>query len=158
MNRKVQIRKYIERDIDKVIVLFKDSVVSTCKNDYSKEAIDAWTQCFDEDRLDKIFLENYSIVATIDNEIVGFGDINIKNSYLNCLYVKPTYQRQGIATLICDELEKQVDSRIDVHASITALNFFLKRHYDLINKQEVVRNGVKLTNYVLKKDYKLTDW
>ena len=152
MNRIVQIRKYIESDIEKVIVLFKDSVVNTCKNDYLKEAIDAWIDCFDEDRLNKIFLENYSIVATIDNEIVGFGDIDIKDSYLNCLYVKPTYQRQGIATLICDKLEKQVNSRIEVHASITALNFFLKRNYEVINKQEVVRNGIKLINYVLRKE------
>ena len=42
-------------------------------------------------------------------------------------------------------------SKITTHASITAKSFFLKRGYQVIKEQQVIRNGVVLTNYVMEK-------
>ena len=61
------------------------------------------------------------------------------------------YQKQGIASALCDALERSVVSpRILVHASITARPFFEKRGYRLIKEQTVERHGVKMTNFALE--------
>lgn len=57
----------------------------------------------------------------------GFGDID-ETVYLDRLFVHKDYQKHGIVTSLCDELEKQVTGhRITVHATITAKPFFEKR-------------------------------
>ena len=75
-----------------------------------------------------------------------------KTGYLDRLYVHKDFQRKGIATAICRELEKSVDSeKIITHASITAKPFFLNRGYKVIREQQVERGGILLTNYVMEK-------
>lgn len=68
------------------------------------------------------------------------------------LYVHPRYLRRGIATLICDRLEKHAQGDIIVDASCTAKDFFLKRGYKLMMKQTVYRKGVALDNFRMSKD------
>ena len=95
--------------------------------------------------------EHYTVVAVENTVIVGFGDID-KAGYLDRLYVHKDYQRQGIATAICDELEKTVTTnRIVTHSSITAKPFFIQRDYKVVKEQKVVRNGISLTNYIMEK-------
>lgn len=98
------------------------------------------------------FEKHYTIVAVEDNIIAGFGDID-KNGYLDHLYVHKNYQRKGIAAAICDKLEQTVDTdRIYTHASITEKPFFEQRGYNIIKEQQVVRNGITLTNYLMEKN------
>ena len=67
------------------------------------------------------------------------------------MYIK-IFKKQGIATKICDKIEMKFNvSKITTHASITAKSFFLKRGYQVIKEQQVIRNGVVLTNYVMEK-------
>ena len=100
---------------------------------------------------DRSFREHRTIVATVDGMIVGFGDMD-RTGYLDRLYVHKDYQRQGIASLICDALERSVSGRrITAHASITAKPFFLCRGYRVIKEQTVFRCGIAITNYVMKK-------
>ena len=97
------------------------------------------------------FLEHTTYVAEQDGQIVGFGDIS-RDGYLDRLYVHVRFQRQGIATALCDALEGAVKGRsIETHASITARPFFTARGYRTITEQQVVRHWVKLTNFVMRK-------
>ena len=99
-------------------------------------------------------LQNVSskyIVAKENGEIVGFGDMD-ETGYLDRLYVHKDYQGQGVASAICDELERFAAGKtITTHASITAKPFFLHRGYRVVRKQEVIRRGVALTNLVMEK-------
>lgn len=151
MKSRIEIRLYKSSDIDEVIQMFKDSISSACKNDYSVQEIETWINALDRDNLQARFLNSYSIVAVMDGIIVGFGNIDIEKRYLDCLYVKPKFYRSGIATKICEVLESKVLGTISVHSSKTAKAFFLNRGYKLIAEQTVVRNEIKLTNYVLIK-------
>lgn len=82
--------------------------------------------------------------------MVGFGDID-KAGYLDRLFVHADYQHLGIATAICNELERQSQvSKIVTHASITAKSFFAKRGYKVVTRQQVQRRGILLTNYVME--------
>ena len=82
---------------------------------------------------------------------MGFGDID-KTGYLDCLFVHVDYQRKGIATAICNQLEQAVKGDITTHVSITVKPFFEKRGYKIVKEQQVERQGIFLTNYVMIKE------
>lgn len=145
------IRKYQPSDCKEIIELFYNTVHTVNAKDYPKEQLDVWaTGKVELEKWNKSFQEHFTVVA-VDNEIiVGFGDID-KTGYLDRLYVHHDYQRKGVATAICNELEKVVQTNITTYASITAKPFFEKRGYKVVKEQKVERQGVFLTNFYMKK-------
>lgn len=152
----LNLRKYHPSDCQALAELFYDTVHTVCKNDYSEKQLDAWaTGNIDLVKWNQSFRSHYTIVAEINGSIAGFGDIDL-NGYLDRLYVHKDYQRRGIGSYICSILENMVDSdKIITHASITAKGFFEKRGYKVIKEQQVKRQGIILTNYIMKLQIKL---
>ena len=148
----MELRRYESSDCKEVAELFYNTVHIINAKDYTKEQLDVWaTQEVDLEKWNQSLQGHYSVVA-VDNEIiVGFGDID-KDGYLDRLYVHADYQRKGIATAICKQLEQAVEGKITTHASITAKPFFEKRGYRVVRKQEVERRDIFLTNFVMEKD------
>lgn len=146
------IRKYRSSDCKEIIELFYNTVHTVNAKDYTKEQLDVWaTGKVELEKWDKSFQEHFTVVAVDEEIIVGFGDID-KTGYLDRLYVHHDYQKKGVATAICNELEKVVQSNITTYASITAKPFFEKRGYKLVKEQQVERQGIFLTNYVMIKE------
>ena len=153
------LREYVTSDCKQLAELFYQTVHTVNAKDYTKEQLDVWaTGNVDLEEWDKSFSEHYTIVAIVDEIIVGFGDID-KSGYLDRLYVHKDYQGKGIASALCDKLEKSVmDNKIVTHASITAKPFFEQRGYRVVKKKEVMRCEIALTNYVMEKaDEKLSE-
>ena len=148
----MEIREYKSSDCDKIADLFYNTVHFINAKDYTQEQLNVWaTGNVDIYKWDKSFLNNYTLVAEENNMIIGCGDIN-NEGYLDRLYVHKDYQKMGIATALCDILEKHYPvEHIITHSSITAKPFFEKRGYKVIKKQFVERNGIRLTNYIMKK-------
>lgn len=146
------LREYRSADCKEIIDLFYQTVHNINIQDYTKEQVDAWAnKNIDLKIWQQSLAKNYCLVAIENDLIVGFGDID-QTGYLDRLYVHKDFQKQGIATKICDKLEMKFNvSKITTHASITAKSFFLKRGYQVIKEQQVTRNGVVLTNYVMEK-------
>ena len=148
----MQLRKYQPSDYAQLAELFYQTVHSVNAKDYKKEQLDAWAS--GEVNLpawDASFRTHRMIVATENGAIVGFGDMD-GSGYLDRLYVHKDYQGQGIASAICDELERFAAGKtFTTHASITAKLFFQHRGYRVVRKQEVIRHGVALTNFVMEK-------
>lgn len=146
------LRRYRSADCEEMAKLFYDTVHEVNIRDYTVEQVNAWADGnVDLAAWDKSFTEHYTVVAEENGVIVGFGDIT-EGGYLDRLYVHKDYQRKGIATAICDKLESYPDTdELTVHASITAKPFFISRGYTVVKEQEVVRRGVVLTNFVMKK-------
>ncbi|MGN0133531.1 MAG: GNAT family N-acetyltransferase [Anaerotignum sp.] len=148
----MQLREYITSDCEQLAKLFFQTVHSVNAKDYTKEQLDVWaTGIVDLKEWDKSFLKHHTIVAIENNEIVGFGDID-ESGYLDRLFVHREHQREGIASAICDKLECSANkNKITTHASITAKPFFEQRGYHVVQQQEVVRNGISLTNFLMEK-------
>lgn len=146
------LRTYKPEDCKLLAQLFYDTVHCINRKNYTEEQVNAWaTEKLDLESWNASFLEHYTLIAEKDQQIVGFGDITT-NGYLDRLYVHKDYQRQGIATEICNELEKVVKSaKIITHASITAKVFFLKRGYYIVKEQQVKRQGIILKNFLMEK-------
>ena len=148
------LRKYQTSDCEELIKLFYDTVHTINAKDYTKTQLDIWApKQIDSKKWDCSLQKHYSLVALSHTIIIGFGDID-KTGYLDRLFVHADYQKQGIATAICDELEQAVNTdTITVCASITAKPFFESRGYQTVRKQQVSKGGVFFTNYFMRKQY-----
>ena len=148
----MEIRKYLESDCKILSELFYNTVHTVNAKDYTKEQLDVWvTGEVDLEKWNQSLKEHYSVVAVEGEVIVGFGDID-STGYLDRLFVHADYQRKGIATAICNQLEQAVQGNIVTHASITARPFFEKRGYTVVKKQQVERQGIFLTNFIMIKE------
>ncbi len=143
------LRAYKPADCEKLLCLFYDTVHCVNAADYASDQLDAWTGGADRDAWNTSLSAHDTLVAEEDGIIVGFADLD--GNYLDRLYVHKDFQRRGVATALCDALEKKCTGEITVHASITALPFFEGRGYAVCKEQQVLRRGVLLTNYVMKK-------
>ena len=134
----MQIRRYNAADFDAAIRLFYNSVHSISNRDYFPEQLDAWAPDIDviqrERRLDERLL----------------------SGYFDLLYVHPEYQRQGVATMIADNIEEHVTSQgartITTDASITAKPFFEQRGYRVVKMQTAQIRGSSLVNFHMEKE------
>ena len=146
------LRDYTPSDCKTLAELFFHTVHTINATDYSEEQLNAWTTGhIDLEQWNCSFLSHYTVVAEIDGTVVGFGDID-NTGYLDRLFVHADFQHQGIATAICDKLEQASHAeKIVTHASITAKGFFEKRGYKIVAKQQVERQGILLTNYVMER-------
>lgn len=146
------LRKYRAEDCEELARLFYDTVHTVNAMDYTKEQLDAWAPCvMDLEEWERSFREHDCIVAVAGKTIIGFGDMD-RNGYLDRLFVHKDYQKKGVGASICGRLEQAVQGKIITHASITAKPFFEKRGYRMIRKQQVIRKGAVLINFVMEKD------
>ena len=146
------IRKYRPEDCAEMAKLFYDTVHTVNAADYTEPQLNAWaTGEVDLAKWNVLFRIHNTVIAEINGAIVGFGDMD-ETGYLDRLYVHKDYQRQGIATAICNVLEAEGPAeKFITHASVTARPFFENRGYVVIKEQQVERFGVWLTNFVMGK-------
>lgn len=145
------IREYQSADCKELTELFYNTVHTVNAKDYTKEQLDVWaTGQVNLKKWNQSLQEHFSIVVVDDDVIVGFGDIDVTGC-LDRLFVHSDYQGKGIATAICNQLEAAVQGSIVTHASITARPFFENRGYIVIKEQQVVRQGISLTNFIMEK-------
>lgn len=149
---RIELRTYRQEDCEEISRLFYDTVHSVNARDYTEAQLFAWANGTpDLAAWNESFLAHYTLVAVENESITGFGDIR-PDGYLDRLYVRKDRQGRGIAGRLCDSLEQKFPVRkIITHASITARPFFESRGYRIIREQQVERNGILLTNFVMEK-------
>ena len=154
----MRLQEYQPSDCAQLAELFYQTVHSVNARDYAQEQLDAWASGeVDLKAWDASFRAHGTIIAVENGKIIGFGDMD-ETGYLDRLYVHKDYQGQGIASAICDELERfAVGKTFTTHASITAKPFFQHRGYRVVCKQEVIRRGVALTNFIMEKQAERTE-
>lgn len=147
----MEIRKYQTSDCEELTRLFYNTVHIINAKDYTEEQLNVWASGeVDLEKWNQSLQEHFSVVMVDNGVIVGFGDID-RTGYLDRLFVHADYQRKGIATAICEQLEQAIQGSIVTHASITARPFFEKRGYRVIKEQQVERQGIFLINYIMEK-------
>ncbi len=153
MNTNITIRHYAPEDLESVIEVFLLAIKKTASNNYNDEQITAWAQV-DKARWGYRMATAVSWVAALDGQIVGFASLETPN-YLDLMFVRPTFIRQGIATCLLKRVEKTVidqgEETLKTHASITAKPFFEKNGFMLIQERQVEVRGAVLTHYAMKK-------
>ena len=91
------LRDYCKTDCTELARLFYDTVHTVNAKDYSREQLDAWaTGEVNLEAWNKSLQAHNTVVAEMDGQIVGFGDMD-ETGYLDRLYVHKDYQRRGVA-------------------------------------------------------------
>lgn len=147
----MEIRNYQDGDWVTISRLFYDTVHAVNAKDYSERQLCAWAphaHCLNARRGD--LSKQFTLIAEINGAVVGFGSID-RSGYLDLLFVHKNHQNRGIATALCNELEKNF-STVKTYSSVTAKPFFESRGYVAVKAQGVERGGVLLKNFVMQKE------
>ncbi|WP_338518918.1 GNAT family N-acetyltransferase [Erwinia aphidicola] len=149
----VHLRQYQGADVDTVIVVFQTAVRIVAAPDYNPAQIAAWAQV-DRESWQKRLLDSHCWVASIEDKIVGFGNVEFDGN-LDLMFTHPEYLRTGVASALLEKLEHAVITmalpEIFTESSVTAKPFFSRRGYQLLAAQQVQVRGQNFINYRMSK-------
>ncbi len=152
---KVGLRPFLSEDTPVLAAIFVASIEELAEDDYSDAQREAWASAAeDEAKFGKRLANQLTLVATIGGSPVGFVSLKGRD-HVDLLYVLPAFARQGVATALCDALEKLAAARgataLTVEASDTAEPFFAKRGYAGQQRNTVSIGDEWLANTTMKK-------
>ena len=152
---KPALRPYLAADTPVLVAIFVAAVQELTGDDYSEAQQEAWASAAeDEDQFGKRLAGQLTLIATLQNSPVGFASLKGPD-HIDLLYVHPSAARQGVASMLCEALEKLAGGRgakaLTVDASDTAQEFFRKRGYVGKQRNTVSRNGEWLANTTMQK-------
>jgi putative acetyltransferase len=135
--------------------IFAAAIEELTGDDYSEAQQQAWVSAADdEEKFGKRLAGELTLIATLQNSPVGFASLR-GNDHIDMLYVHPSAAGQGVASMLCDALEKLAGGRgaksLTVDASDNAEGFFLKRGYVGKQRNTVTVNGEWLANTTMQK-------
>jgi putative acetyltransferase len=152
---KPALRPFLAADTPMLAAIFVASVEELTGDDYSEAQQQAWASAADdEEQFGKRLASELTLIATLQNSPVGFASLK-GTGHIDMLYVHPGAVGQGVASMLCDALEKLAGSRgaksLSVDASDNAQEFFLKRGYVGKQRNTVTVNGEWLANTTMEK-------
>jgi putative acetyltransferase len=152
---KPALRPFLATDTPVLAAIFVASVEELTGDDYSEAQQQAWASAADdEEQFGKRLASELTLIATLQNSPVGFASLK-GTDQIDMLYVHPGVVGQGVASMLCDALEKLAGSRgaksLSVDASDNAQEFFLKRGYVGKQRNTVTVNGEWLANTTMQK-------
>jgi putative acetyltransferase len=152
---KPALRPFLAADTPMLAAIFVASVEELTGDDYSEAQQQAWAGAADdEEQFGKRLASELTLIATLQNSPVGFASLK-GTDHIDMLYVHPGAVGQGVASMLCDALEKLAGSRgaksLSVDASDNAQEFFSKRGYVGKQRNTVTVNGEWLANTTMQK-------
>ena len=143
--RAVIARLYQEKDAEAIVNLIRRNFLEVNVKDYGEEAIKVLVEQHDVNWFKGVASYANVYVFGIEDEVIGVGAISsfwgsLTESILLTIFVLPELHGEGIGryiiqTLEQDELFLRAD-RVEIPASITAVEFYKKQGYDY-------KNGIK---------------
>jgi putative acetyltransferase len=161
MAAKISLRPALPADAPALAALFRVSVEELAAEDYSEAQLEAWAALADDDTgFAQKLASALTIVALSDGEIAGFASLKGAEA-LDMLYVHPHFARKGVATQLCDALEKLAAARkaktLTVDASDCAQPLFAARGYTAQRRNMVFLGDEVLGNTTMTKTLQALD-
>jgi putative acetyltransferase len=149
------LRPFLPDDVSLLAAIFAASIEELTGDDYNEAQQQAWAAAADdEEQFGKKLANELTLIATIQNAPVGFASLKGPD-HIEMLYVHPSVAGQGVASMLCDALEKLAGGRgarsLSVDASDSALELFRKRGYVAKRRNSVTVNGEWLANTTMQK-------
>jgi len=135
--------------------LFTEAVHNIDDAIYNKAQKNAWAnKLIDYKAWEERLARTKPFLLLINNQVAGFIELEA-DGHIDCTYVHPNYQRQGVASsllkYVIDVAEKTALTTLTVDASMVAKPFFESVGFKVKNENKVMRNGVVLINYLMTK-------
>src|ERR1700683_1283673 len=147
---KPALRPFLAADTPILAAIFVAAVEGLTGDDYNEAQQQAWASVADdEEQFGQRLGSELTLIATSRNSPVGFASLKGAD-HIDMLYVHPGAAGQGVASMLCEALEKLAGGRgaknLTVDASDNAEGFFLKRGYVGLRRNTVTVNGEWLLN------------
>ena len=152
---KPALRPFLAADTPILAAIFVAAIEELTGDDYNEAQQEAWASAADdEEQFGKRLASELTLIATLQNSPVGFASLKGADHF-DMLYVHPGAAGQGVASMLCDALEKLAGGRgakiLTVDASDNAVEFFNKLGYEPIGRICVRVNGLWLANTRMQK-------
>jgi len=152
---KPALRPFLGEDTSVLAAIFAASIEGLTGDDYSEAQQQAWISAADdEEGFGKRLASELTLVATLQGSPVGFASLK-GTGHIDMLYVHPGAVGQGVASMLCDALERLAGGRgaktLTVDASDNAAEFFAKRGYVAMQRNTVTVGGEWLANTTMQK-------
>jgi len=149
------LRPFLNEDTPVLAAIFVAAIEELTGDDYDDAQQEAWAALADdEEGFGKRLAAELTLIATLQNSPVGFASLKGKD-HIDMLYVHPAAAGQGVASMLCDALEKLAGGRgaksLTVDASDNAQPFFAKRGYVAKQRNSITVNGEWLANTTMQK-------
>ena len=138
----MKIRRFTENDAETVSAMIIRTLNTSNSKDYSEEAINTLEEQTQPSHISERAAWTHFYVVEENDTIIGCGAIgpywgSETESSLFTIFVLPEYQGKGVGRKIIETLEQDAyflrAKRVEVPASITAVNFYRKLGYDYKN-------------------------
>jgi putative acetyltransferase len=151
------LRPFLAADVPILAAIFIAAIEELAVDDYSEAQREAWASAADdEEPFGKRLASELTLVAMLQNSPVGFASLKGAD-HIDMLYVHPSAAGHGVASMLCDALEKLAGGRgaksLTVDASDNAEGFFAKRGYVAKQRNTVTVNGEWLANTTMQKSF-----
>jgi putative acetyltransferase len=152
---KPALRPFLREDAPILAAIFVAAIEQLTGEDYNEAQQEAWAATADdEEKFGKRLAGQLTLIATLQNSPVGFASLKGAD-HIDMLYVHPAAAGQGVASMLCEALEKLAGGRgaksLTVDASDNAEPFFVKRGYVAKQRNTVTVNGEWLANTTMQK-------
>src|ERR1700760_1537551 len=108
---KPALRPFLAADIPILSAIFIASIEELTGDDYNEAQQEAWASAADdEEAFGKRLAGELTLIATLQNSPVGFASLKGKD-HVDMLYVHPGAAGHGVASALCDALEKLAGAR-----------------------------------------------
>ena len=154
---KPALRPFLAADTPVLAAIFVAAIEELTGEDYTEAQQQAWAAAADdEEAFGKRLAGELTLIATLQNSPVGFASLRGKD-HIDMLYVHPSAVGHGVASALCEALEKLAGARgaqnLTVDASDNAEGFFAKRGYVAKQRNTVTVNGEWLANTTMQKSF-----
>lgn len=152
----MEIRLYQKGDSKQVVKLLQDTVnIVETEVHPQIETRSAALESVQSQDWESYFLSNFTIIAEIENTIVGVAQIE-DNGHISCFYCHSDFRRQGIGSQLYAALEdyaftKQIPT-IYTETNSSDRPFFLQLGFEDVQEQKVLIGGKVPTHFIIKKD------
>ena len=147
----MQIRSFRLEDAEETAQVIAKTLRVSNSKDYTEEYIEFNINSHSADELIKASNERHMYVVCEGDRIIGTGGIagywgSLTESILLTIFVLPEYQKKGVGRKIIETLEKDEyflrAKRIEIPASLTAVDFYRKMGYDYKNGNTEPEDGL----------------
>jgi len=134
------------------------SIRELCRAHYSPEEIEAWASApRGANFYVKAIKQKEFYVAEDDEEIIGFGTLNLAGGEVEAVYVHPAAIRRGVGLKLLITLEGRARAgglkRVHLCASLNAVEFYERAGFERQhNTSHRLANGVEIACVLMSKE------
>ena len=149
------LRPFLPADTPLIAEIFRAGIAELTGDDYDAAQQDAWAAAADDETaFGERLAAELTLIGTLEGSPVGFISL-VGPDKIDMLYVHPAVAGRGVATLLCDAIEKLAaargTTRLTADASDTARGFFEHRGFIPQRRNSVTLGGEWFANTTMEK-------